>query len=122
MPKSLEDKNSKVNMRNKTWEEPKYSCCFTPGREFHEVGCHHKTWEAKELQENLDNAKVEIDNLISELSLARKERDEQWMKAIEEVCKSYRGGEVDGSQRRNWSTQGYRQACYDIKQKMGGKE
>jgi hypothetical protein len=66
------------------------------------------------LQENMDEA---FDWFYSKLT----QRDSEWVEAIEGMRKEYKGAECDGKQRRNWSIQGYRQACYDLKAKMGVK-
>lgn len=54
----------------------------------------------------------------SELSLARKERDEEWMKAIE-------GMNIELDQETRDGVELFKRVCReidDIKQKMGGKE
>jgi hypothetical protein len=48
--------------------EPSYSCRFHPTDSFHEVGCPHKKWGVKDLQESLDLAKQSNNYLIYLLS------------------------------------------------------
>lgn len=52
--------------------------------------------------------------LKSFISTERNRVIDEVMGVVEEKRKGYKGVECDGKQRRNWMTQGYRQACFDL--------
>ena len=50
---------NKIKVKEKVLDDfkPQYSCRFHPTNWWHEVGCSHKRWTKKQLQEALDNSK-----------------------------------------------------------------
>lgn len=62
-------------------------------------------------QYDYDKIFADFESLIS----TERQRVLDEMRGLVEVMRGeYQGGEADGPQRRNWSRQGYRQACYDL--------